>query len=30
LTKHFSDVNESGKDGPKTKLARTIFNSIKK
>jgi hypothetical protein len=30
LIKHFSTVNEQGKNGPKTQLARTIFNKIKK
>jgi hypothetical protein len=30
LIKHYSTVNENGKNGPKTQLARIIFNQIKK
>jgi hypothetical protein len=30
LIKHFSDVNESGRNGPKTKFAATVFRAIKK
>jgi cytochrome b subunit of formate dehydrogenase len=29
LTKHYSIVNENGKNGPKTKFAYNIFNAIK-
>jgi hypothetical protein len=30
LIKHFSTINEGGKNGPRTQLARIVFNTIKK